>query len=32
VSRRIVVTSPGSVELGEEALDPSTILAGTPKN
>jgi uncharacterized cupin superfamily protein len=30
VSRRIVVSSPGSVELGEEALDPSTILAGSP--
>jgi uncharacterized cupin superfamily protein len=30
VSRRIVVSSPGSVELGEERLDPSTILAGSP--
>ena len=30
MSRRIVVASPGSVELGEEPLDPSTILAGSP--
>ena len=30
MSRRIVVASPGSVELGEEGLDPSTILAGSP--
>ena len=30
MSRRIVVASPGSVALGEEGLDPSTILAGSP--
>jgi uncharacterized protein len=31
VARRIVVISPGSVELGEESLDPSTIVEGTPR-
>ena len=31
VGRRIVVASPGSVELGEEALDPATIVAGSPR-
>ena len=31
MSRRIVVSSPRSVELSEEALDPSTILAGSPQ-
>jgi uncharacterized cupin superfamily protein len=30
VSRAIVVASPDAVALGEEALDPSTILAGSP--
>ena len=30
MSRRIVVSSPGSVELAEEALDPVTVLAGSP--
>jgi len=30
VSRRIVVASPDSVELGEAQLDPSTILADSP--
>ena len=31
VDRRIVVASPGSVELGEEPLDPATIVAGEPR-
>jgi uncharacterized cupin superfamily protein len=31
LDRRIVVASPGSVELGEEALDPESIIAGSPE-
>jgi uncharacterized cupin superfamily protein len=30
VGRAIVVSSPGSVELAEEALDPADVLAGEP--
>ena len=30
LDRRIVVSSPGSLELAEEALDPRDVLAGAP--
>jgi len=31
VDRKIVVVSPGSVELGEEPLDPDSVLEGDPR-
>ncbi|MEZ5155830.1 MAG: cupin domain-containing protein [Solirubrobacterales bacterium] len=31
VERRIVVSSPGSIELEDEPLDPGTVLAGDPR-
>lgn len=31
MSRRIVVSSPGAVALGEEPLDPGSIISGEPR-
>jgi uncharacterized protein len=31
VARRIIVASPSSVELGEEPLDPDTVVDGDPR-